>query len=130
MALGVHGSYVAVYTTGQVQWDLKGAYDRLDGYLDKVTPGELLYVSLSPYQENRFFAAYSDASVLYEFDEGWTALEQAFLQCNELGVVLDSETVKHTSPAVMQKTPRFSTELMSKALSGAVEGLAEDAVKG
>jgi hypothetical protein len=128
MALGVQGSYVVIYLTGHMQWDLKGSYDRLDGYLDKVNVGELLYVSLSPYHEDRFFAAYKDASVLYSFDESWTTLDQAFLHCNELGVVIDSDTMKHTSTVVMQKTPRFGMELVKVALEGTMEGLAEQAV--
>lgn len=100
----------------------------LDGYLDNVSAGEVLYVSLSPHQENRFFAAFSDSFVLYSFDESWMTLDEAFLHCSELGVIIDSNTMKHTSPTVVQRTPRFGVELMKSALSGATDGLADDAV--
>ncbi len=125
MALGVNDSYVVVFKDGHVQWDLKGMYDMLDAYLQIYKSGDIAYVSLSPYQENRFFIAFKDSTVLYEFDQSWTKLDEAFLECDDLRVIIDSETVRHTNPSSVQKRSTLKNLAMgvvTSAVEGAVSG--------
>jgi hypothetical protein len=80
------------------------------------------------FHARRTGSSWLSASVLYSPDEGWTMLGEAFLHCSELRVITDSNTIKHTSPTMMQKTPAFGIELMKSALSDATEILEDDAV--
>lgn len=119
MALGVNDAYVIVFKDGHAQWDLKNSYNHLNDYLEGgwLTQGNIVYASLSPYQADRFFIAFNDATVLYSFDPSWTTLNEALLENDELRVIVDSDTVRHTNPAAI------------KPKGGVAKGIAVDVTK-
>ncbi|KAI9933745.1 hypothetical protein ASPWEDRAFT_24058 [Aspergillus wentii DTO 134E9] len=70
VALGIKGAFVVLYENGRMAWNLCGAYDELDMHLS--TPGaaeNILYVSMSIFDEGRYFIAYKDHRILYNFPE-------------------------------------------------------------
>ncbi len=127
LALGMYESHIVLFEDGHVDWDLKNCYQKLDMELEIRSQGELIYVSLSAYSDRHFFAAFADATVLYEFPSGCGELDDDFLSLDNLRVVIPSETAKHTAIPV-SKAPSAVGEFTKKVAVGVAEKTIESAI--
>jgi len=121
MALGVKNSYITAFEDGHVDWDLKGCYDRLDEQLEARASGELVYVSLSVYEEDQFFCVFKDATIIYDFPKGSDELNEDFLDVEGLRVMVQSDTAKHTGDNAATAT--------KAAKPGMLRSFSEDVLK-
>lgn len=127
LALGVKGCYVVLFEDGHVDWDLHGYYNKLDAELAARTQGELVYVSLSAYTHRHFFAAFSNATVLYNFPKDADELDEDFLAVDTLRVIVPSDTVKHTANPV-KKAPGATSSLLTGMAKDVTEKVIENAI--
>ena len=126
LAFGTDGAYVVLFEDGHADWDLKGQYPELDAELDIRGQGELIYVSLSAYHANHFFAAFKDATVFYEFPEGAEDLDDDFVSAEALRVVVHSATAKSTSPPPPKKPSalkEFSKDVLKDVTEVEIENV-------
>ncbi|KAF2438395.1 hypothetical protein P171DRAFT_526079 [Karstenula rhodostoma CBS 690.94] len=61
VALGLHGSWIVLWSDGDLSYDLRSSYHGL-GESDALTGavGQVLFVALNPYEENGYFVAGKD----------------------------------------------------------------------
>ena len=124
LAFGAEGAYVVLFEDGHADWDLKGQYAGLDRELDTRGQGELVYVSLSPYHANHYFAAFKNATVVYEFPEGAENLDDDFVSAEALRVIVPSATAKSTAPPPPKRPSalrEFSTNVMEDVTAVTIE---------
>ncbi|KAF3393899.1 hypothetical protein F1880_005227 [Penicillium rolfsii] len=62
-SLGIHDTYVAIFTDGSANWSLGDEYPGLLKILKYVWQGDLVFVALNPYRANEFFVALADGIV-------------------------------------------------------------------
>ena len=106
---------------------MKGCYDGLDVQLEATSQGDLIYVSLSAYKEDHFFAAFKNATVLYQFPEGAEHLDEDFLAAETLRVIVPSETAKHTG-ILISKRPSMMRDFSMDVVKGVTEKTIEAAI--
>lgn len=133
VALGISGSYVALFEDGNFQWDLMELYPDLDAYLAQRSTGEVVYVSLDPFRGDRFLTAFSDATILYRLPASAVGLENSLVEAEDLRSILFSPTVQHSKLKLSQNSSQFTTFLSKvgqkvgiEMAEGIVESIMED----
>ncbi|KAJ7440558.1 hypothetical protein B0H11DRAFT_539557 [Mycena galericulata] len=76
VALGVQGTYVALYNDGTVTFDLRGQYPLVEAMIRNTQEAArrrgVMYVALNPFVAGEYYAVYGDASASWNFPVAWT----------------------------------------------------------
>ncbi|KAF8177471.1 hypothetical protein K438DRAFT_1292035 [Mycena galopus ATCC 62051] len=77
VALGVHGSYIALYSDGTITFDLRGLYPMVEGMIRNTQEAArrrgVMYIALNPFISGEFYAVYGDGSASWNFPTAWSA---------------------------------------------------------
>ncbi|KAJ7058220.1 hypothetical protein C8F01DRAFT_312076 [Mycena amicta] len=69
VALGVHGSFVVLYSDGNVTFDVLTHYPAVDGIIrnsaENTRRKEIAYVALNPHTASQYYVAFGDGSALW-----------------------------------------------------------------
>ncbi|KAJ7234854.1 hypothetical protein C8J57DRAFT_1574563 [Mycena rebaudengoi] len=71
VALGVDGSYVAVYNDGSPAYDLRGMYPLVKALFDEARGGGVKYVALNPFIPGEYYAVCRDGSTTWNLPMAW-----------------------------------------------------------
>ncbi|KAJ6524185.1 hypothetical protein B0H19DRAFT_1085395 [Mycena capillaripes] len=77
VALGVQGSYVAMYNDGTVTFDLRGQYPLVEKMIRDTQEAArrrgVMYLALNPFIAGEYYAVYGDGSASWNFPTTWSA---------------------------------------------------------
>ncbi|KAF7373499.1 hypothetical protein MSAN_00559800 [Mycena sanguinolenta] len=76
IALGVHGSFVALYSNGNVSFDVAQHYPAVDAMIRNSAEATrrkgIAFVALSPYAAGQYYVAYGDGSASWNIPTEWS----------------------------------------------------------
>ncbi|KAF1951776.1 hypothetical protein CC80DRAFT_495916 [Byssothecium circinans] len=67
VALGSHNAWFVMWPDGYYSWKFHGCYSDLDKILADAEPRSVSYLALSPYNQQRYFVAFRDRTIKYNF---------------------------------------------------------------
>ncbi|KAJ7611168.1 hypothetical protein FB45DRAFT_320115 [Roridomyces roridus] len=76
VALGVQGSYIALFNDGTVSFDLRGGYPLVDGMIrnavEAARRGGIMYIALNPFVPGEYYGVFGDGSASWNFPTAWS----------------------------------------------------------